>query len=156
MGWLTKKIDEWAGGQQEKGYASSSACSRRWTAASCAWSWRARHTCVMRLEQAAMPRSDPLAMENPSIAMFLSKLVRQYQKQGRAQDAAAILVWLHTMRGGIRLELRDIAREMWCELARGFPHVGASAPAMVALGGMPLNIAGANQFPIGFAPQPDA
>ncbi len=64
------------------------------------------------------------------------------------------MIWLHTMRGATSLELRGLAREMWSEFARGFPHVDASALSLQNLGGQPLNTVGATEFPNGFSLKP--
>ena len=89
---------------------------------------------------------------NPGFPLLLVKTIAEAQKQGRTQDAAGLMIWAHTARAGIRLELRALAREMWRELARGFPHVQEAALGFENLTGRRLRISGADEFPAGFTP----
>jgi hypothetical protein len=156
MGWLSNKINQWAGDKQEEELRQFLEMLRSMDGSElglvAAGVTHMRHA----LELEGHNVMDPIVYttSNPTFAMQLSNLVRECQKQGRMQDAASLMVWLHTMRAGIRLELRGLAREMWGQLARGFPHIHASAAAMRGRDGQPLSLAGATQFPAGFSPQP--
>ena len=76
------------------------------------------------------------------------------KKKNNPIAASALMVWAHTARAGIRLELRSLGRELWRELSRGFPHVDEAAASFKALSGRSLNIEGAKQFPKGLTPEP--
>lgn len=91
---------------------------------------------------------------NPEIIIRISTAIKEAQEQGQFQKAAGLMVWLHTTRASIRPEIRVIARDMWCQLARGFPHVHTAAAYMKFSKGMELNTEGSNEFPFGFAPEP--
>lgn len=156
MGWLLNKFNQWAG-RKEKDELQQfldmlKAMDGSELGLVVAGATHMRHA----LFSAGHNVMDPIVYtaQNPAFLIFLSNLIRECQKSGRKQDAASLIVWLHTMRGAIRLELRGLAREMWAQLSRGFPHVVDAAPAMKALDGKPLNIDGAAQFPEGFTPTP--
>ena len=93
---------------------------------------------------------------HPEIFTELGGTIRTFQKRGQLQDAAALMVWAHTLRagsvGGPRI--RALGREMWKELARGFPYVEMAATNYQAISGVILDIDGADQFPIGLTPEP--
>ena len=156
MGWLSNKIDRWAGDKQDEELRAFVQMLKAMDGSELglvvAGVTHMRHA----LESEGHNVMDPIiyTASNPTFAQMLNNLVRECQKQGRMQDAASLMVWLHTMRGGIRLELRGLVREMWGELARGFLHVHTSASAIRSKDGRPLNLAGATDFPVGFTPQP--
>jgi hypothetical protein len=125
MGWLSNMINRWAGGKQEEELRQFLGMLKAMDGSELglvvAGVTHMRHA----LESEGHNVMDPIVYTtaSPTIAIHLGNLVRECQKQGRMQDAASLMVWLHTMRAGIRLELRGLAREMWGQLARGFPHV---------------------------------
>ena len=90
----------------------------------------------------------------PDVILFLSKSVGKFQKQGKLENAAAFMVWLHTIRACATPSLRGPAREMWGQLSRGFPHVKKAAQGAFLLWGVELNIEHADKFPVGFTPVP--
>lgn len=100
--------------------------------------------------------SDPIlyVAQNPGYPLFLRKRAVQLQKDQRPQDAAAFMIWLHTARAGLRLELRMQGRDMWKELSRGFPHVLEASTSFYLASGVLLNTEGACEFPIGLTPEP--
>lgn len=53
---------------------------------------------------------------------YVSRLIRRFQKMKRPSDAAGAMVWLHSLRAYAYPEVRLLARQMWGELERGFPH----------------------------------
>lgn len=61
-----------------------------------------------RLEDAGFLLSDPIVAYtiNPETPSALSGMIKTLQAEGRLQEAAAVMVWLHTSRVGARLELR--------------------------------------------------
>jgi hypothetical protein len=60
--------------------------------------------------------------EQATVRQRVSRLVRKYQTHSEYIDAAGAMVWLHTLRSLTTPELRDLGRQMWQELQRGFPH----------------------------------
>ena len=74
----------------------------------------------------------------PDCCLRLTQLIRFAQKQQQPIVAVGFMPWLHTLRTVEDTELRFLVREMWGEVARGFPHVDAwaeelSVPAMLYL-----------------------
>ena len=156
MGWLLNKANQWATRTQLAeldafvGMLRSMDSAELGHVVAIATHWR------HGLEDMGHNLMDPIiyAEQNPGFAAFLSASVANAQKADRRQDAAALLVWLHTTRAGRRLELRGLGREMWGELARGFPFVEDGAAGMHDLAGVTLRILDARQFPEGFTPRP--
>lgn len=91
---------------------------------------------------------------NPGFLMYLSHWIIQLQKEGKPMAAAALAIWLHTMRAGARLELRQLGRDMWRELTRGFPSVAESAADLESLLGRHFNTEDASVYPKGLTPEP--
>jgi hypothetical protein len=60
--------------------------------------------------------------------------VREFQKMKQPSDAAGAKIWLYTLDACAVPELRLLGRQMWSELARGFPHVPETFADFVALG----------------------
>ena len=156
MGWLSNKVNNWASGRQSEELSTFVGMLRSMDSSELghvvAMATHMRHA----LASSGHNVMDPIVYtaQNPTFAIFLGKLIAECQKQGRMQDAAALMVWLHTIRAGIRLELRGLAREMWGELARGFPHAELAGFHMRSLNGGPLDTQGSGQFPEGFTPTP--
>jgi hypothetical protein len=61
--------------------------------------------------------------EHSQAQMYISNLVREFQKANQKTDAAGAMVWLHSLRSQGYPELRIKGRELWSELSRGFEHV---------------------------------
>ena len=61
--------------------------------------------------------------EHSQAQMYVSSLVREFQKSNQNTDAAGAMVWLHSLRAQGYPELRIRGRELWSELSRGFEHV---------------------------------
>jgi len=61
--------------------------------------------------------------EHAQYQIFVSNLVRQFQKLNQPTDAAGTMIWLHSLRSQGYPELRIKGRELWSELVRGFPYV---------------------------------
>lgn len=57
--------------------------------------------------------------ELSKISYVLSKVIRDQQKQGKLNTAAALMIWLHSARSMLTPEIRIKGREMWGELSRG-------------------------------------
>jgi hypothetical protein len=63
----------------------------------------------------------------------LANLVRAFQKMDQLSDAAGAMVWLHTVRALGCPEARELGREMWSELRRGFTHAEEALAGVEAL-----------------------
>jgi hypothetical protein len=109
-----------------------------------------------RLEDAGFLLSDPIVAYtiNPETPSSLSGMIKTLQAEGRLQEAAAVMVWLHTSRVGARLELRPLARQMWGQLERGFPHAEDASMSLMRVFFRPIRIDGYDQFPKGLSPDP--
>ena len=156
IGWLARKIDAWASNKQRQEMTHFVSLLKSMDGSEIgvvvAVATHVRH----QLEAQGHNPTDPIAYTaiNPEFALLLSRTAISLQKQQRLQDAAAFMVWLHTARAAIRLELRSLGRDLWRELARGFPHVEEGALSCHLLLGVRPNIEGADQFPQGFTPEP--
>lgn len=69
----------------------------------------------------------PFELDTVKIAVTFDHLVQDFQKAGKLHDAAAVMVWWHSMRAITTLELRWLGKQIWKELMRGFK--GASGAA---------------------------
>jgi len=155
MNWLSNKINKWASGKQTEELEHFVQMLRGMDGPELghvvALATNLRHG----MERDGHNVMEPVVYTsaNPGFVLLLSRMVAEAQKQGRMQDAAGLMVWTHTARAGVRLELRVLAKEMWRELARGFPHVVESARGFERTTGRVLRIQGAEQFPAGFTPE---
>lgn len=156
MGWLINKLNRWAVSSQSKELTEFvqklSTMDGREIGFVVAMATDARHA----LEKEGHMVMDPIVYfpMNPGFPLSLSRTIIQLQKQGNPQAAAALMVWAHTMRVGANLELRQLGRDMWKELARGFPYVEDGAKDYQMLTGKVLNIEGTTNFPEGLTPDP--
>jgi len=91
---------------------------------------------------------------DPSPILILRGMITEYQKARSMSDAAAAMVWLHTMRVGARHELRGTARAMWRELSRGMPHVSGASVDVYRMTGQFPRIYGHDEYPKGLTPEP--
>lgn len=109
-----------------------------------------------RLEDAGFLLSDPIAANTvePETPSALNEMIRTLQAEGRLQEAAALMVWLHTSRVGARLELRPLARQMWAQLERGFPHVEEASMTLMRVFFRSIRLNGYDEFPKGLSPHP--
>jgi hypothetical protein len=69
-------------------------------------------------------------------------------------NAASLILWVHTIRATINPNLRVKVREMWGELARGFPHIEEGAKLVEMMTGESLDLREAGTYPDGFTPRP--
>lgn len=95
------------------------------------WVTHFRH----RLAEGGIDLMDPILLTSthPKMTADLSRTVRDFQLDGRTADAAALMVWLHTLRGATSPELRFQARQIWRELMRGAWKVPDAYSAVTAL-----------------------
>jgi hypothetical protein len=85
---------------------------------------------IIRLRLIAAGEIPPEVLDSVSSAgdgasfvqLKIANLVRTFQKIDQLSDAAATMVWLHTIRALGIPEIRELGREMWAQLSRGFPH----------------------------------
>lgn len=98
---------------------------------------------------------DPIvtASLSPNLVFTLHGLIKEYQSRGDGSSAAAVMVWLHTLRCGISLELRQHGRDLWRELRRGFPFTVAAAQGIYAISGVKLNTERSESIPTGLEPE---
>lgn len=98
---------------------------------------------------------DPVvtASLSPNLVFTLHKWIKEYQSRGDRSSAAGVMVWLHTIRCGTSLELRQHGRELWRELQRGFPFAVASAQGIYSISGVMLNTQGSGSVPTGLEPE---
>lgn len=58
------------------------------------------------------------ADEFPSATIKIGAEVKQFQREGKPQNAVGFMVWLHTARAASFPELKATARQIWNELDR--------------------------------------
>jgi hypothetical protein len=58
--------------------------------------------------------------------MRVNKLIRQFERMQKPDDAAGAIVWSYSLRALNVPGLRDLGRDMWGQLRRGFPYVEAA------------------------------
>lgn len=108
------------------------------------------------LEDEGKMLMDPIATipVDPTPILLLRGMITHYQKARAMSDAAAAMVWLHTVRVGARHELRGTARAMWRELSRGMPHVSSASTDVYRITGQFPRTYGSDEFPKGLTPEP--
>jgi hypothetical protein len=90
---------------------------------------------------------------DPALSSKLRGLIQKYQSEGDLSSAAYVMVWLHTLRCCGLIDLRPLGRDLWRELRRGFPFVGAAAHEVYASTSKTLNIDGYDVIPEGLEPE---
>jgi hypothetical protein len=156
MGWLSRSVNKWASDKQFEELASFIANLRAMDGPEIGYVLAIATHIRHGMEGDGHNVMDPIVYtsQNPSFALYLSRMIIEAQKQGRNPEAAALMIWLHTMRAGIRIELRSLARELWSQLERGFPYVEQALVAGLPIAATHPNVTGASQFPAGFTPTP--
>jgi hypothetical protein len=114
----------------------------------------ANHQRLLMLENSGWDFNYPAVLaDHPSnIPVLLGNAIIELQRQGRPQLAAGIWVWVHTLRAFRLLELRQDGRDLWRQLARGFPFVDSAADGAALLFGQRFRTEGAGVFPDGLTP----
>ena len=64
----------------------------------------------------------PSARDLGLFQVRINGIARQFTKAGQAADATGAMIWSYSLRCLNVVGLRPLGREMWGELARGFPH----------------------------------
>jgi hypothetical protein len=95
-----------------------------------------------------------IAHFDPDFVVRMIDEVHRLQASGLQYMAPGIMIWVHSFRAAHDLELRPLGRQMWGELARGFPFVEQAAIEVAPLTGFELDIAGYREFPEGLSPTP--
>lgn len=156
VGWISRKIGDWAVNTQRKELeqfvSNLRAIDGEEIGMVLAVATEKRHTLANLLGWNLL---DPVAVEltDISAAMTLNRLIRDAQKAGDPVSASGLMVWLHTLRAANTLELRQLGRDMWGQLERGFPHCENGQAGMLRLGGPYLDIEGFDEFPCGLTPK---
>ena len=155
-GWLSRMFDRWAGNRQAQEMSDFVKSLRAMDADEIGMVVALATDQRNALESAGYRVSDPIIYNNqePLFTFHMTRRVQRLQKENRLQEAAALMVWVHTMRAGSRAELRGLGREMWEQLARGFPYVEDQTNALEMLTGARPDVSEACKFPIGLAPEP--
>jgi hypothetical protein len=117
---------------------------------------QATHMRIDYLERLEVDLLEPsVAFEqDPYLLVTLSKTIGDFQKNGQMNDAAAMMIWLHTLRSMATFEVRPHGRELWRQLARGFPHVAENATFLRKDLGVWINYEGYDEIPRGLEPEP--
>ena len=84
--------------------------------------------------------------ERANVALKLSQTVEYLQGENRAQDAAATMIWAHSVRGLVTPEMVPLVKEMWSELSKGFVYTNDGIATFEELKGDSLSIADDNEF----------
>lgn len=112
-----------------------------------------RNSAMQRVGVDLMRPFDAIA-QRPKLAMQLNHDLQVLQKRQMPTLASGAIIWLFTVRAAREPGLRDLGREIWAQLARGFRDVeGAAASVGAAIGTPPL-LKDAGSFPDGFTPIP--
>jgi hypothetical protein len=86
------------------------------------------------------------------LADRLNRDLQEVQREKLFSLGSAIIVWLCTIRAAQEPALRSLGRDLWRQLARGFPHVHEAAASLGQISGVTINTSHAGRFPDGFAP----
>jgi hypothetical protein len=90
-----------------------------------------------------------------AVQAAIVKQARALQKDGNTAAAAALMVWLHSLRAGAYPEARLLGRRMWEQMSRGHPLIPEAMRRLEQQGiGMPTQlIMEAYYTPEGLEPQ---
>lgn len=88
------------------------------------------------------------------LGVRLNQHLQEVQREKMFSLASGIIVWLFTIRAAQEPGLRLLGRELWRQLARGFPHVVQAASSLKQVSGIALDVRDAGRFPDGFTPDP--
>jgi hypothetical protein len=154
MGWISRRLGDWACRVQARELKSFvdnlRAMDGQELGLVVATATHIRHQC----EKLGYPVFNLWTDEikNCDLAIALNRIIKEKQKKGQLTDAAALMIWLHSVRARQRLELRQLGRDMWRELERGFPW--AENHPVFLLTNVDCNLNGFNDFPPGLTPYP--
>ncbi|MDR2852751.1 MAG: hypothetical protein LBV61_06845 [Burkholderiaceae bacterium] len=91
-----------------------------------------------------------LWLRKPKIINETLRLAMKLRAEGDTTTAAAFSVWAYTLRAAARPALLPIARLMWRELSRGFPHLRYAETMTLEPTGVKIGLLNADKIPQGF------
>ncbi|MBL6929065.1 MAG: hypothetical protein ISR44_07810 [Rhodospirillales bacterium] len=153
---IGRLFDKWAGGRQRKDLVTFLGTLRRMDDAQVGFivasASDVRHNLA---ELHGVDLMDPAQAnaDNPKLMFEFTTQIFNLQRKKKAQEAAVLSVWVHTLRVPLRPELSELGIEMWAELARGFPHIERAVADFKEQSGMEMRTAGADSFPSGMSPK---
>jgi hypothetical protein len=156
MSWFTRRFDKWASDTQHKEMSTFVESLKVMDSDEIGFLLASATHVRHALESMGHDVMHPVqyVSANPMFPLTVSQTIQDCQKEEKLPQAAAMMVWLHTARGAVRLELRGLAREMWGQLARGFDYVEQQAETFAQTTGARLDTRDAQEFPDGFTPEP--
>ena len=92
-----------------------------------------------------------IAAEMPMYHYEMAKAANVLTREKRPHDSLGLQVWMHSLRAIADPTLAPAVTDMWRELARGYPHVGAARALVKEEADIDLNIAHATETPGMFA-----
>jgi hypothetical protein len=110
-----------------------------------------RNSAMQRVGVDLMSPFDAIA-QRPALALQLNHDLQLLQKKQMPTLASGAIIWLFTVRAARDPGLRDVGRELWAQLARGFHDVESAAARVGAAIGAPPLLTDAGRFPDGFTP----
>jgi hypothetical protein len=84
--------------------------------------------------------------ERANVALKLSQMVEYLQGENRVQDAAAVMIWTHSVRGLVTPEMVPLVKKMWVELSKGFVYVNDGITQFEELKGESLSVTDSSHF----------
>ncbi len=90
-----------------------------------------------------------VSQRDPMLAVKLNNELKRAQEEKIFNLASGIIVWLFTVRAALEPALRSLGRDLWRQLARGFPHIENTAISFSELTNVTLDIREAGRFPDG-------
>ena len=99
--------------------------------------------------------NDPLVLHsiNPNLVVGMIAQVKKLQQNNQENLVPGFMVWIFSLRAANDFELRNLARQIWGELSRGFGYVPEVIMNFPEWFPADININNYNEFPIGLAPQ---
>ena len=88
--------------------------------------------------------------KHKTIALEISSHIRDAQKSTLYVNAAALKMWLFTIRSVMHDQLRPVGVALWREIPRGFPYVRAAAERSYQKTGVRFDITDCGMVPLGF------
>lgn len=89
---------------------------------------------------------------DPDSAILIGRFVREAQAKGALAPAAAMMVWLFTIRAGARLELRNRGRRLWALLAAARENLPEALDAVNSVHALDVGVEDAWPIPIDMEP----
>lgn len=156
MGWFLNKFNQWANKTQLKEMTSFVESLKAMDGTEIGFVLANATHIRHGLEAQGHVLLDPMCYTaiNPGFTLTLSRTVIDLQKDKQFSDAAAFMVWVHTLRAANTLSLRQQGRNMWAELSRGFPHVPHAASELSLLTGKQVVFKDFDSYPLGLTPTP--